>query len=204
MMHILKIIEMHLWLPIFLTASATGVLLIPLRLPGLWVQFAAAFLASILPGFLAMAHLPWLATVIVFLLAAGGEFVDGVLGNMGFERSKASSMAAWFSFFGGVIFGFFGTLIPIPIPVLGSLIGSAIMSFIGIFACAILGEWIYRKRSAKKDATANTLAHFKPALTVGMKAVVWHGLGIAAKLWFAFLAFGVVLIGLLWELIAQK
>ena len=203
MMHILKIIETHLWVPLFLFASALGVCLIPLRLPGIWLQFAVALMATTLTAWMGLASLPWWSTAIVLLLAIGGEIVDFLLGNLGFEKSSGSSLANWLSFGGGMLFGLFGTLLPIPIPVIGSLIGSVIMSFIGIFSFAILGEWIHRKRIESKTASIEKVKHLRPVLRVGMGAVLGRVLGVAAKLWFAFLAFGVVTLGLLWDLFTK-
>jgi hypothetical protein len=204
MMHILKIIQDHLWVPFFLFANAIGVCLIPLRLPGIWVQFAIALMASTLTVSMGLSSLPWWSTGIVLLLAIGGEIVDSLLGNLGFEKASGSSLANWLSFGGGMLFGLFGAILPIPIPVIGSLIGSVIMSFIGIFAFAILGEWIHRKRAASKIASIEKVKHLRPALRVGMGAVIGRALGVAAKLWFAFLAFGIVALGLLWDLFAKS
>lgn len=200
--HVLTVIGKHSWIPLFLIVEMLGICLIPLDLPGLWVQFGAALIAAVVTRMLGLASLPWLCAFIIFFLALNGEIVNFMLGKYSVERAKGSALAAWLSLFGGFIFGFFGVFIPIPIPVLGSLIGSVIMTFIGAFSCAILGEWIHLKRRAAKQNPDVKGNHLGPALKVGTWAVIGRASGIAAKLWFAFVALAVACAGLIWDMLS--
>lgn len=183
MQQIFNFVKDHAWMPLYCFANMLGLLMIPLGLPGIWLQFAAALAVTLfLPP-----HLGWFWTLLVFIMAAGGEVLDFIMGNIGFKIANGSSLASWMSLGFGFIFGFFGMFIPIPIFILGSLIGSMIMSFVGTFAGAIVGEMIHQRQ-------------LSPSFRVAAGAVVGRACGIATKLWIAFLAFCISLAGLVWDI----
>jgi hypothetical protein len=158
-----------------LVALMLGALvLIPLGLPGLWVQVAAAAgLAARSPGI----GLPWGWVAGFAALAVGAEVIEFVSGQGGAKRFGGSRRAGLGALVGGIagaIVGGFG----IPI------VGNVLMSFVGTFVGAVLGEMSARGRLA-------------PELRVGFGAVVGRAVGVAAKvavgvalavvtLWYAF------------------
>ena len=155
--------------------------MIPFGLPGIWVQFLAAVLATVFLG-----HLGWFWTILIFVMAVGAEIVDFVIGHIGLKATDGSKFAEWTALFCGFIFAFFGFLIPIPIPVLGMLLGSMIMSFIGTFSGAILGEMIHQQQLG-------------PSLRVATGAVIGRACGIATKLWIAFVALCIAMTGMVFD-----
>lgn len=194
-------IREHAWVPFFLSANLAGVFMIPLGLPGLWLQFLAVLAVTVGTAWLGSPHLGWIWTAAVLSIAIVAEIVDFVIGKLGFESTKGSGLAAWLSLAGGFFFGFLGMLVPIPIPVLGSLIGSLVMSFVGTFVGAILGEVWHQKRLAAKLQSTEKAKTLKPALRVATGAVLGRACGIAAKLWFAFVAFCLATVGVLWDIV---
>jgi len=168
-------------MPLFMLGNVVGLCMIPLGLPGIWVQFAAALLVTIFAQ-----HLGWFVTLLVLVLALGGELVDFVFGLLSFKTTNASKLAPWTALAGGFVFGFFGFIIPVPIWIIGPLIGSVIMSFIGTFAGAIFGEMLHQRELA-------------PALRVGAGAAFARACGIASKLWIGFIIFCFSMAGLIWD-----
>lgn len=195
-----QFIKDHGWMPFFVLANAAGVFMVPLGLPGIWVQASSALMVTVVTAWLGSPHLGWLWTIAVILIAGFGEIVDFVIGNMGLESAKGSSLASWTSLAFGFVFGFLGVFVPIPIPVLGSLIGSVFMSFVGTFAGAVVGEIWHQKRQMAKAKIIEKRDHLSPAFRVATGAVAGKALGIGAKLWLSFLAFFVAMSGLLWDI----
>ena len=181
MLQIWRFIESHAWMPVYLIANLAGLIMIPLGMPGLWVQFAAVLAVTVTTK-----HMGWLWTGAVLFLALGGEAVDMILYRMGLQAVRASAAASWGAFICGFVCFFFGALIPIPIPFLGAII----MSFIGTFAGAIIGEMIHQKKVA-------------PALRVAAGTVFGRACGIAVKSWIAFLVFCVAMLGLVWDALSK-
>jgi uncharacterized protein YqgC (DUF456 family) len=142
----------------YAAALVIGLLLIPLGLPGLWLQVAAsALLATAWAG----AQLPW-GWVLGFAALAGmAELLELLFGRWGARRFGGSNRAAWGALIGGLVGAVVGG---IPIP----LLGAVIMSFTGTFVGAIVGEM-----SARRGVTG---------LRVGLGAVVGRAFGVAAKM----------------------
>jgi uncharacterized protein YqgC (DUF456 family) len=142
----------------YAAALLIALLLIPLGLPGLWLQVAAsALLATAWAG----ALLPW-GWVMGFAVLAGiAELLELLLGRWGARRFGGSNRAAWGALIGGVAGALVGG---IPVP----LLGAVIMSFTGTFVGAIVGEI-----SARRSVTG---------LRVGVGAVIGRAVGVAAKM----------------------
>jgi uncharacterized protein YqgC (DUF456 family) len=141
---------------LFLLAHVVGLLLIPLALPGLWLQVVATLVMTLATG---RPGLGWTGLFAVLALVA--EIVEFLSGRWGARRYGGSSAAGWGALLGGLA----GALIGGPIPILGSIL----MSFVGTFAGALLGE-MYAVRTAAPD------------LRVGYGAVVGRVIGVATKL----------------------
>ena len=136
-----------------------ALLLIPLGLPGTFLQVGAALVMTIASD---GARMGWGWVGLFFGMALVGELIEFLSGQWGTRRFGGSRHAAWGALIGGVLGAVVGG---IPIPVVGSIV----MSFLGTFAGALLGE-MYRQRTAA------------PALRVGLGAVVGRSIGVGTKL----------------------
>ena len=150
---------------LFFLAQLAALLMIPLGLPGMFLQVVAALALAVASDGAGMSW-PWVG---VFLgLALLGELIEFLSGQWGARRFGGSRQAAWGAVAGGLVGVFLGGLVPPP------LLGSLLVSFIGTFAGAILGEMSAQKASA-------------PNLRVGFGAVLGRVLGVSIKLCLAFL-----------------
>jgi len=107
-------------------AQVAGLLLVPLGLPGTWLQVAAI-------GAYAYAthwRLGWWIFAIALALAAVAEVVEFVMGGRFARRYGGSRRAAWGAILGGLVGAFLG----VPVPVIGSVIGAFLGAFIGAAA----------------------------------------------------------------------
>ncbi|MDB4950543.1 MAG: hypothetical protein JWM27_3192 [Gemmatimonadetes bacterium] len=110
-------------------ALLAGIALIPLGLPGIWLQLAALAGYGWATGWRASVY--W-ALGIVAGLALLGEVLEWTLGRKYARRYGGSGSAEW----GAVVGGMVGAMAGIPIPVVGSVIGA----FVGAFAGAAVFE----------------------------------------------------------------
>lgn len=157
---------------LFVVTQVVAIVLIPLGLPGLWVQVAMSVAAGLWLG------LAWTWVAGFAALAAVGEAIEFVSGQWGARRFGGSRHAAWGAFLGG----FAGAVIGgIPVPVVGSVIAS----FLGTFAGAIVGETLAQRRVA-------------PHARVAFGAVLGRTIGVASKVSMAFVIFVLSLVGVLW------
>lgn len=113
-----------------------------LGLPGNWLIVILAFVGWLLlpesnRSYVAMA--PTLAILVVAVIGEVLEFAASALGasRMGGTK-RGTALAIMGSIVGAIVGLFSGTLIPIPI--VGSLIGSLLLGAGGAFAGAVLGE----------------------------------------------------------------
>lgn len=140
---------------------ALAILLIPLGLPGAWIQVAVLTGAAV-AGWVAWLTLAILAGLVA--LAELGEFL--LLRSLG-RRYGGSRKAFW----GAVLGGFLGLFVGVPVP----LIGPVITAFLGTFAGAGLVTWLETRsleaagRVGWGVVLARTLA---VALKVGVATVV--------------------------------
>lgn len=147
----------------FFAVQLVGLLLIPLGLPGLWLQVAACAAVVLASG---GAHLGWGWVALFAGLGIVGEIVEFLSGQWGARRFGGSHAAGWGALVGGIAGALVGG---IPIPV----IGAVVMSFVGTFAGAIAGEMWARRHGA-------------PDLRIGVGAVLGRAIGVATKLALAF------------------
>lgn len=148
---------------LFFLAQVLALLMIPFGLPGTFLQVVAA-LALVVASDGGKMTWPWVG---VFLgLALLGELIEFLSGQWGAKQFGGSRKAAWGAVLGGLAGVFLGGLVPPPV------IGSLVMSFLGTFTGAVLGEM-----RAQKSATPN--------LRIGFGAVLGRTLGVAAKLFIA-------------------
>jgi len=142
----------------------TGLLLVPLGLPGLWVMAGGVLAYGALTGFRTIG----IATMAVVLgLALLGEIVEWWVGFGLTERYGGSRRSGWGALVGGIV----GAMVGVPVPIVGSVIGA----FIGAFGGAALFEY-----SSSRTPTV--------AVRAGWGAVLGRAAGAAAKI-----ALGVVI-----------
>jgi uncharacterized protein len=145
-------------LVLYFLVQAAALVMIPLGLPGTFVQVAAAALL-VLASDGALLGWGWVG---VFLgLALVGEVVEFLSGQWGTRRFGGSRRAGWGALIGGIVGAVVGG---IPIPVIGSIV----MSFVGTFVGAVIGEM-----SAQRGA---------PDVRVGLGALLGRAVGVATKL----------------------
>lgn len=109
---------------ILIVGLVTGLLLVPLGLPGLWVMVGAILLYGWLTDFRSLSVA---LIAIVLALALLGEIIESWLGFRFAKRYGGSRRSGWGALIGGVI----GAVIGVPIAIIGSVIGAFIGSFIG-------------------------------------------------------------------------
>src|SRR2546423_14912354 len=108
----------------------TGLVLVPLGLPGLWVMVGGVVGYGALTGFRTVG----IATMAIVLgLAFLGELVEWWVGFGLTKRYGGSRRSGWGALVGGVV----GALVGVPVPIVGSVIGA----FIGAFGGAALFEY---------------------------------------------------------------
>lgn len=144
---------------LYFVVHVVALFMIPLGLPGTFLQVGAALALTLLTD---GARLGWSWVVFFTVLALFGEVVEFVSGQWGARRFGGSRHAAWGALAGGIVGAIVGG-IPVPI------VGSVIASFIGTFLGALAGE-MYGRRQAHLD------------LRVGVGALVGRVIGVATKL----------------------
>jgi uncharacterized protein len=144
---------------LYFVAHLGALIMIPLGLPGTFVQvIAAAALSYMTSG----QRLSWFWVAVFFGMALIGEAFEFFSGQWGAKRFGGSKKSAWGALIGGFVGAFVGG-----IPIL--IVGSLIMSFVGTFAGALLGE-MYHQRE------------ISPNLRVGFGALLGRAIGVAIKL----------------------
>ncbi|MCY3019882.1 MAG: DUF456 family protein, partial [Planctomycetota bacterium] len=119
MWQFLNLIVSGLGMTLFFLAQLAALLMIPFGLPGTFLQVIAALLLVLLSG---AAKMGWLWVGVFLALALLGELLEFLSGQWGARRFGGSKWAAWGAFVGGLLGFFLGGLIPLP--VVGSLLGS--------------------------------------------------------------------------------
>ena len=109
---------------ILIVGLVTGLLLVPLGLPGLWVMLGAILIYGWLTDFRSLGAA---LIVTVITIAVAGELIESWLGFRFAKRYGGSSRSGWGALVGGIV----GAIIGVPIPVIGSVIGAFLGSFVG-------------------------------------------------------------------------
>lgn len=116
-----------LGLVLLLVLGITGLVLIPLGLPGLWVMVAGVLLYAWLSGFATIGPVTIIAVLVFALL---GEVIESWLGFRFARRYGGSSRSGWGALVGGVA----GAIIGVPVAIVGSVIGAFLGAFVGAAA----------------------------------------------------------------------
>jgi uncharacterized protein len=160
---------------LFFLAQVVGLVIIPLGLPGTFVQVAAALVLTLLSG----GQLLGWTWVLVFLgFAAVGEAIEFFAGRWGARKFGGSRRAGWGALIGGLV----GAFVGMPVPIIGSIIASFLGTFLGAWAGQVSEQ---RQQSA--------------AVHVGIGAVIGRAIGVTFKV---FLGLLIIIISVA-DLIAQ-
>lgn len=157
---------------ILVLGLVTGLVLVPLGLPGLWVMVGALLAYGWLTDFRSLSVA---LIAIVLALALVGELIESWLGFRFAKRYGGSSRSGWGALIGGIV----GAIIGVPIPVIGSVIGAFLGSFIG----AALFEY-----SASRQLGVATRAGWGSVVGRAAAAAVKIALGVVIAVIAAFAA----------------
>ncbi len=126
---------------LLLATDAAGLLLAAFTLPGLWLMLAgAAFYAYLTHG----DFLGYKTLITLLFLASAAEIAEFFLGGAGAKKAGATKWGIVGSLLGAIVGGFTLTGL-IPIPILGTVIGICLGSFLGAFGVElVLGQPITR------------------------------------------------------------
>jgi uncharacterized protein YqgC (DUF456 family) len=107
-------------------AQLAGLLMVPLGLPGTWLQVISIGVFSYATHW----RLGWAVFAIALALAAVAEVVEFIMGGRFARKYGGSRRAAWGAILGGLVGAFLG----VPVPVVGSVIGAFVGAFVGAAA----------------------------------------------------------------------
>jgi len=137
-------------------AQVAGLLMVPLGLPGTWLQVIAIGAFSYATHWRA----GWFIFAVAVALAAVAEVIEFMMGGRFARKYGGSRRAAWGAILGGLVGAFMG----FPLPIIGSVIGAFIGAFVG---------------AAVLEMTAG--AEARAALRVGWGAFVGRLAAVAMK-----------------------
>ena len=147
---------------ILVLGLVTGLVLVPLGLPGLWVMVGGILLYGWLTSFRTLSVA---LIAIVIGIAFLGEIIESWLGFRFAKRYGGSSRSGWGALIGGIV----GAIVGVPIPVIGSVIGAFLGSFVG----AALFEY-----SASRQLDVATRAGWGSVVGRAAAAAAKIGLGV--------------------------
>jgi uncharacterized protein YqgC (DUF456 family) len=149
-------------------AQLAGVALVPVGLPGTWLQVVALGVhAWLVPGVVGV----W-PVVAALVLALVGEVIETLVGAKLARRHGGSTRAAWGAILGGMV----GAIVGVPLPIVGSVVGALVGSFLG---AALL------ELTARQDLRA--------AAKVGYGALLGRLVAVTAK---SFVAIAIAVVAL--------
>jgi len=151
-------------------AQLAGIALVPLGLPGTWLQLAALGAFAWYTRFQTVGA--WTIGIVAVLVITG-EVLEWTLGRRYARKYGGSRRAEWGAILGGIA----GAIAGVPVPVIGSVIGA----FVGAFAGAALLELSGR-------------ADWRSSLRVGWGAFIGRVAAAAAKCALAVVAAAVALL----------
>ncbi len=141
-------------------AQLVGLLLIPLGMPGIWLQVAALIGYAWFTGFATIGAPSIVAVALLALLAEIAEFL---LGGRYARRYGGGRRAEIGAILGGIV----GAIVGLPLPLIGSVVGA----FVGAFTGAALLE-LTTRRGAGPALRAGWGAFLGRVVATAMKGAV--------------------------------
>jgi uncharacterized protein YqgC (DUF456 family) len=105
-------------------AQVVGLALIPLGLPGIWLQVGGLAAYGFFTDFTSVG---WVPLVVITAMAVLAEMIEFSLGGRFARKYGGGRRAAWGAILGGIA----GAIVGVPVPIIGSLIGAFLGSFLG-------------------------------------------------------------------------
>ncbi|CAN5617663.1 hypothetical protein BH10PLA1_BH10PLA1_17640 [soil metagenome] len=147
---------------LLLLVQIAGLVVALFQLPGLWLMLAGVGIyawVTAAHGYVSVSSL-----IVLFMLTLLAEVVEFVAGGAGAKKAGASKLGMVAAMVGDIVGAIAGTPL-IPIPVIGTIVGACVGSFIGAMAI----EWIKER----------DVSH---SVRVGYGAAKGRFLGMAGKL----------------------
>jgi uncharacterized protein YqgC (DUF456 family) len=157
-------------LVLLMMALATGLMLVPLGLPGLWVMLGATLVywLAVPAGSVGLVTL-----LVVSALVVTAEVMEFAVSGRYARQYGGSRRASWGAILGGIV----GAVVGVPVPVLGSMVGA----FAGAFVGALVAEFtVPRERRGEpltvaKGALVGRVVAAALKVGFGLAIVVWVG-----------------------------
>lgn len=169
---------LYVWAALLAVVNLVWLALVLFLLPGNWLMVLTTLLVAWWQWGHHMFSIPTLAAIV--LLAATGDVVELLSGQVGSRRAGGSRWGCAGAFLGAVVGAPIGTIL-IPIPILGTLIG------LGGGAC--LGAWLLELLGGKE---------MKRAAIVGAGAGVGQMLGTSTKFAIGIAIWTIVAVAAFW------
>ena len=161
---------------ILIALNAGCLVLVLLRLPGVWLMVLSTALVAWWRWDDGMFSV-W-TLIAILILAAISEVLEFVAGAAGTRKAGGSRWGAAVSIFGGIAGAIIGTAL-IPVPVLGSLIGAIAGAALGAWGTELLvGRKMHEAVKSGAGAGAGTLAGVLIKIAFGV--LVWVIIAVAA------------------------
>ena len=119
---------------LLLLISLGGLVLVAFTLPGLWVMTGASAIYALITH---EKHLGAKSLITLFLVSLAAEVLELTLGGAAAKRAGGGRRAMIGGLIGGILGGIFLTFIPIPI--VSTIVGICLGSFLGAAAFELLG-----------------------------------------------------------------
>jgi uncharacterized protein YqgC (DUF456 family) len=122
------------WYSLLVVAQVVGLLIIPLGLPGTWLQVLALAGYGYVTDFRTVGLF---SIVFAVLIAAVAEVVEFSMGARYAQKYGGGPRAAWGAIIGGVV----GAIIGVPIFLIGPVLGAFVGSFVGAALFELSHSW---------------------------------------------------------------
>jgi len=148
-----------------LMIGALGTVII--GLPGTWIVFLLAIIASAIGGFKQITF--WIL-LLLFGLAVLGEILEFLFGYFGTRKMGASKKASWSALICGILGAIFLSGI---VPIIGTIIGAFVGAFLGAFLIELVWERKWREAlNAGISALVGRLSSVVSKIAVGSAMIV--------------------------------
>lgn len=148
-------------------ATLTGIILVPLGLPGVWLIVAASLTYSYYYDFVPGSSDYWV-NAMLFILALLAEILEFLVGNLGGKLMTEISTGAIIS---SIVGGLIGAIVGVPVFLIGSFLGLLLGAFLGalIYEFIVARDFAIALKSATAVFFSRMVASFlKTCIALGM------------------------------------